>query len=128
MKNVDMKVIKHGIDIYQNYFPERMNRCYVIGLPPALLGVWSLIEKMMDQRSRERMNLMNKPTKLLKLLDKQFVPETFGGECKLSHEPMMQIYERLVTNAGQEGTNLEKGKDAVEGEVPVQERETKEEK
>jgi hypothetical protein len=40
MDNIDMKLIKRGIEIYQDYFPERMGVCYVIGLPGGFIGLW----------------------------------------------------------------------------------------
>eukprot|EP01127_Copromyxa_protea_P021869 TRINITY_DN763_c0_g1_i1.p1 TRINITY_DN763_c0_g1~~TRINITY_DN763_c0_g1_i1.p1 ORF type:complete len:438 (-),score=135.02 TRINITY_DN763_c0_g1_i1:6-1253(-) len=106
MKNVDMKFIKHAIDVYQEYFPERLHSCYVVGLPAALLGIWSVIEKMIDSRTRERIHLLKK-SEMHKLSDEfgeEIIPACLGGKAELVHDRLWELYLKSSTTEKEDGT------------------------
>jgi len=83
MKNVDMKLMSVGIDYYQgplsvvnsrislflshfsfaisiDFFPERLHACYVFGLPHAMIGFWGVLQKLMDERTRQKIQLLKR--------------------------------------------------------------------
>jgi hypothetical protein len=80
-KNVDRKLIKNGITIYQDYFPERLHTCYVYGLPNSFSSLWSMIEKLLDERTRGKVVLLKKSQhkEVFNKYPKELLPVELGG-------------------------------------------------
>jgi len=95
MKNVDIKFIKKGIAVYQDYFPERLRRAYVVGLPPAFHWVWEIVEKLLDERTKQRLLVLkeNELGRLVKDFSPDLVPEELGGTWKPNHTFLKELGE-----------------------------------
>jgi len=96
MKNIEMKLISTGIDYYQNYFPERMKACYVFGLPTPLLGIWSIIQKLMDERTRNKIQLLKRAdvAQMFPVVPKELTPVELRGElAELNHDAVIKAHE-----------------------------------
>lgn len=88
---MDMKLIKRGIEIYQgktnfnieaicfltlkDYYPERLETAYVIGLPSSLVGIWYAIENLFDDRTRKRIKVLKDDQPLTELFVPHLLPK-----------------------------------------------------
>eukprot|EP01128_Nolandella_sp_AFSM9_P012078 TRINITY_DN893_c2_g1_i5.p1 TRINITY_DN893_c2_g1~~TRINITY_DN893_c2_g1_i5.p1 ORF type:complete len:475 (-),score=139.03 TRINITY_DN893_c2_g1_i5:68-1492(-) len=81
MKNFDLKITGIGIEYYQNYFPERLKVAYVIGLPTPLIGMYKVIEKLMDERTRRKIKFlkMSEASVLQDEYPLELIPSDLGG-------------------------------------------------
>jgi len=106
LRNVDRKLIKAGITIYQDYFPERLHSCYVYGLPPALTTIWSFVEKLLDDRTRGKIILLKKTQhkEVFSKFPKELLPPELGGTNetidKYSRDLVMAMHENRFTEFG----------------------------
>jgi len=89
--NIDMKLIKKGIEVYQDFFPERLDRCFVIGLPSTLVGLWYVIENLFDDRTRKRIKVLKDDETLPDLFIPHLLPKECGGTQELSHDEFRKI-------------------------------------
>jgi len=89
MENIDMKLIKRGIEIYQDYYPERLDVCYVLGLPSAFIGLWSIIENLLDERTRKRVIILKENQKISDYYLAENLPKELGGTKELNHEEFL---------------------------------------
>jgi len=81
-KHVDRKLLQAGIQVIQDCFPERLYQCYIYGLPPALVSIWSFVEKLLDERTRGKLILLKKSQfedVFINKFPKELIPTELGG-------------------------------------------------
>jgi len=95
MKNLDLKLMQKAVRIYEDYFPEKLGKAYIIGMTPALIKVWEIVQKTLDTRNRDRFVLLKDSEfeVLQETYGSRFLPCEIGGECL---EPTLDNIEQLV--------------------------------
>jgi len=92
--NTDLSLAKKLTPLYQDYFPERLRRAWVIGLGSALEGIWELVKSNLDPRTQNRIMVVKKEDehKILAEYGKELTPVELGG----TWEPNQKILSELV--------------------------------
>eukprot|EP01110_Echinostelium_bisporum_P013814 TRINITY_DN996_c0_g1_i1.p1 TRINITY_DN996_c0_g1~~TRINITY_DN996_c0_g1_i1.p1 ORF type:complete len:266 (+),score=60.68 TRINITY_DN996_c0_g1_i1:119-916(+) len=71
--------------IGQNYYPERLGKLVVVNAPRAFPMAWSFISPFLDEKTKKKIEIhsstKSSSAALAELIDKEFIPKEFGGEC-----------------------------------------------
>ena len=67
--------------IAQDYYPEQLGCMFIINAPALFTGVWSLVKGWLDERTRQKINIVGKDykSKLLQYCDEDQLPTFLGG-------------------------------------------------
>jgi len=101
-KNVDRKLIQAGIGLIQDCYPERLCRCYIYGMPPALVSIWNFVEKLLDERTRGKLILLKKShhEDIFAQYPKELIPSELGGTndkvVENSKKMLIQLHEKRL--------------------------------
>ncbi|KAI9206529.1 CRAL-TRIO domain-containing protein [Polychytrium aggregatum] len=70
-----------------NYYPERLERLFVVNTPSFFSRAWMLIKIWLDKNTLEKIQIIHDDGRdvLLKYIDAENLPEFMGGKCTCSH-------------------------------------------
>jgi len=105
MSNADMKLISSGLEFYQNYFPERMRACFVVGLPTLMVGLWNLMKRLIDERTQKKIQLLydSDTAQIFPVIPEDLVPAEVGGKHKeLTHDVVLRLHEAMLKRRAEE--------------------------
>jgi hypothetical protein len=101
----DVGAIRMGMSIIrmiEKYFPERLEKCYVINAPPVLFHLWnSIVKNMLDKKTAEKFCIvkgMDKSCKLMQeLMPVECLLKEYGGMLEHIHDamPEKELYEHI---------------------------------
>lgn len=97
-KNFSLPIFKVVISILQDFYPERLGRCYVVSTPMLFRSGWGLVRPLLDERTRLKIHILGSNFRpILDDVAAESLEEKYGGE----HEPYPErdaivapIYER----------------------------------
>lgn len=71
MKPSLFDLIKKGTKIMQDNYPENLGKMMVVNSPWAFTGVWAIVKNFVDEKTREKINIVGGgyKEKLLELVD-----------------------------------------------------------
>lgn len=71
------------LDTVQNYYPECLEKVYLVNVPLSYYLFWNLIKGFVDARTRSKIQILrhNYRSELLKVIDEENLPLEFGGRC-----------------------------------------------
>jgi hypothetical protein len=78
--------LKIAANIAQNYYPEMLGNMVLINASWAFSAVWSVVKAFLDEKTTSKILVERSSylTKLLEFIDKENLPDFFGGTCKCS--------------------------------------------
>jgi len=79
-----MGFLKIASNIAQNYYPEMLGNMMLINTTFFFKAIWTIVKVFIDEKTRAKI-IVEKSSyqkKLLEFVDKENLPEMFGGECK----------------------------------------------
>ncbi|KAI8340691.1 CRAL-TRIO domain-containing protein [Chlamydoabsidia padenii] len=81
--------LKQVADYVQSYYPETLNRLFVVNAPSAFLVMWKIVKPWLNEKTLDKVQILGKdyPTELLKYIDREALPSFLGGDCTCSHMP-----------------------------------------
>jgi len=78
-KNLDYELLKIMLEIFQNYWPERLNLAVVINAPKLYDVVWKLVKKMIDPETTKKV-IFTTAKDIHQQLPREILPPQYGGE------------------------------------------------
>ncbi len=76
--------VKSASAIYQNYYPERLGKLYMINAPWGFSGAFGFVKGFLDPVTVEKIHILGSDylPKLLEQVPKENLPKLFGGDCE----------------------------------------------
>ncbi|KAI9244375.1 CRAL-TRIO domain-containing protein [Phascolomyces articulosus] len=92
--------IKAVSDTDQKYYPETLNKLYLINAPSAFVMVWKIVKGWLDPGTLEKIQILGKDFKdvLLKQIPPGNLPTFLGGQCTCSHMPGGCVPSQILKN------------------------------
>ncbi|ORY93270.1 CRAL-TRIO domain-containing protein [Syncephalastrum racemosum] len=107
-----LQYLKVVADIIQHYYPETLNKLFVVNAPHAFVTIWHVIRRWLEPRTIEKVCIVSKhatAATLLEDIDAENLPDFLGGKCTCSHieggcVPSIALgtVPRLEANSGNE--------------------------
>ena len=101
----DVGAIRMGLSIIrmiEKYFPERLEKCYVINAPSVLFHLWNTIVKtMLDKKTAEKFCIIKGKDKscelMQELMPRDSLLKEYGGVLEHIHDaaPEKELYEHV---------------------------------
>lgn len=83
LRNSDLAFVRKGIEILQNYYPERAGTIFVVNPPTYVWALWHIVKNLLSEQTHSKIHFV-KQESLLECFNKEDLNETLGGE---KHEP-----------------------------------------
>ena len=81
---VDLKLAKELLGLLEKYYPERLERVYVINHSWMLSLVWAVIEPLLDPDTRRKVMFVRKNDTLKTFFSEEHLLEAHGGHSEFS--------------------------------------------
>ncbi|XP_020248714.1 CRAL-TRIO domain-containing protein YKL091C-like [Asparagus officinalis] len=84
--NCDIRGCLAGLEIMQNYYPERLGKVFVIHVPYLFMKAWKIIYPFIDNKTRKKFVFVedkNLKSTLLGDIEENQLPEIYGGKLQL---------------------------------------------
>ncbi|KAG0498488.1 hypothetical protein HPP92_003179 [Vanilla planifolia] len=84
--NCDIRGYLACLEIVQSYYPERLEKAYLIHVPYLFMKAWRIIFPFIDKRTRSKYIFVDDKdirSTLLQEIDENQLPEMYGGKLKL---------------------------------------------
>ncbi|XP_071735764.1 CRAL-TRIO domain-containing protein YKL091C-like [Rutidosis leptorrhynchoides] len=85
-KNVDARGLISGFQFLQAYYPERLERLYVLNMPSFFVSVWKMISYFLEKATLDKIVIVTNEEQRKRFvmeIGTEALPEEFGGEAKL---------------------------------------------
>jgi len=81
-KNIDLSHTFNMINVFQNYYPERLGICFIINAPWFFGTIWKIIKPWLDKNTASKIFFLDADYKerFKELMDEQFIPPEHGGK------------------------------------------------
>ncbi|CDH50451.1 sec14 cytosolic [Lichtheimia corymbifera JMRC:FSU:9682] len=92
--------IKAISDTDQKYYPETLNKLYLVNAPSAFVMVWKIVKAWLDPGTIEKIQILGKDFKdvLLQQIPAENLPSFLGGDCTCSHMPGGCVPSQILKN------------------------------
>ena len=79
-----MGFLKLASNVSQNYYPEMLGNMMLINTTFFFKAIWLMVKHFVDEKTRTKIIVERSSylKKLLEFVDKENIPEMFGGDCK----------------------------------------------
>ncbi|KAI4373224.1 hypothetical protein MLD38_011374 [Melastoma candidum] len=84
-KNVDPRGLITGFQFLQSYYPEHLDRCYIVHMPVFFISVWKFVSRFLDKATLEKIVILTTEEEHEDLVEQigDVLPEEYGGKAKL---------------------------------------------
>ncbi|GAB2226693.1 hypothetical protein Droror1_Dr00022512 [Drosera rotundifolia] len=85
-KNFDAQALITGFQLLQNYYPERLAKCYIVDMPRVFVGMWRMVSYFLDKATKEKITFVsneNERKEMIKQVGEDVVPKLYGGKAEL---------------------------------------------
>ncbi|OAY83702.1 SEC14 cytosolic factor [Ananas comosus] len=98
LKNLDANGFLIGFQYLQSYYPEQLEKLYILSMPWIFIGIWKMISAFLEKAILEKVVIVNNDAQkkeMIKEIGEEALPEDYGGlaqltpiqDVKLSHWP-----------------------------------------
>merc|ERR1719387_1920559 len=102
------------VDIFQNQYPERLRKCYVINANAMFWATWRIIEPFVAQRTRNKVVWEPEADDLLEEIAPETLMEAYGGD-RSEDFPIPGVEELEEAEAKEENRSAKGKKGGVQG-------------
>lgn len=81
--DVSKESMKKFMPILNEYYPETLKSFYVMGANVLYRAMWKVVSVFISKRTEEKINLLEEPEKILEFVDKEKLPDVYGGSLKI---------------------------------------------
>ncbi|GMI95413.1 hypothetical protein like AT1G01630 [Hibiscus trionum] len=84
--NFDIRAYLAALSLVQDYFPERLEKLFIVHAPYIFTAAWKIVYPFIDMKTRNKIVFVeNKKLKstLLEEIEESQLPETYGGQLPL---------------------------------------------
>ncbi|XP_020232659.1 CRAL-TRIO domain-containing protein YKL091C [Cajanus cajan] len=85
-KNVDARGLITGFQFLQDYYPERLAKCYILHMPWFFVAVWKLVSRFLEKATLEKVVIVTNEDEtraFIREVGEEVLPEEYGGKAKL---------------------------------------------
>ncbi|KAL9324884.1 hypothetical protein ACSQ67_005529 [Phaseolus vulgaris] len=85
-KNIDARGLITGFQFLQNYYPERLAKCYILHMPWFFVSVWKLVSRFLEKATLEKIVIVtneDERREFIREVGEEVLPELYGGKAKL---------------------------------------------
>jgi hypothetical protein len=127
-RNIDSKLEDRVINILQNYYPERLGKCFMVRGGWFFSMVWTMFKGFFDKRTLSKFVFIRKEVEkgLLEYFDRQNIPEEFRDS--IAPEETEEVTEEVTEEEkkdAEERLAEEMEKEHISGENEEEEGEEK---
>ncbi|RZC58008.1 hypothetical protein C5167_005290 [Papaver somniferum] len=87
-RNVDPRALITGFQFLQNYYPERLAKCYIISMPWFFVSVWKMVSVFLEKTTLEKIVIVGNDEEerksFINEIGEDTLPEEYGGLAKLT--------------------------------------------
>ncbi|KAI3889621.1 hypothetical protein MKX03_007643 [Papaver bracteatum] len=87
-RNVDPRALITGFHFLQNYYPERLAKCYLISMPWFFVSVWKMVSVFLEKTTLEKIVIVGNDEEerksFINEIGEDILPEEYGGSAKLA--------------------------------------------
>lgn len=86
-KNVDIRAFVTGFQLVQSYYPERLEKCFLLNMPWFFVSVWKMLSRFLDKATSEKMKIVSSKAEKEEFTNEvgaTILPEMCGGNSKLT--------------------------------------------
>ncbi|KAI8342911.1 CRAL-TRIO domain-containing protein [Chlamydoabsidia padenii] len=96
-----INLIRTISDVDQKYYPETLNRLFLVNAPTAFVYVWKIVKAWLDPGTIDKIQILGKDykTELLNHISAENLPEFLGGSCTCDHMPGGCVPSQVLKNA-----------------------------
>ncbi|KAI7899977.1 CRAL-TRIO domain-containing protein [Cokeromyces recurvatus] len=96
-----LNFIRAIADVDQKYYPETLNKFYLVNAPSAFVYVWKIVKGWLDPGTIAKIQIIGSDFKepLLKQIAPENLPSFLGGECKCEHMEGGCVPSQVLKNA-----------------------------
>ncbi|KAI9267774.1 CRAL-TRIO domain-containing protein [Helicostylum pulchrum] len=96
-----LQFIRAIADCDQKYYPETLNKFFLVNAPGAFVYVWKIVKAWLDPGTIAKIQIMGADSKesLLKQIAPENLPSFLGGECTCSHMDGGCVPSQVLKNA-----------------------------
>ena len=84
--DIDLKLAKRVLSMLEKYYPERLERVYVINHSWMLSLVWTVIEPLLDPETRRKIMFIRKNETLKTFFSGEYLLEEHGGSSEFNFD------------------------------------------
>ncbi|XP_057777598.1 sec14 cytosolic factor-like [Salvia miltiorrhiza] len=84
-KNIDIRGMITGFQFLQDYYPERLSKCFLLNMPGFFVRVWRLISRFLEKATLEKIVIVSNEEErraLIREVGADVLPEEYGGQAK----------------------------------------------
>ncbi|ORZ02235.1 CRAL-TRIO domain-containing protein [Syncephalastrum racemosum] len=95
-----LQYIRAISDTDQKYYPETLNRLFLVNAPSAFVMVWKIVKGWLDPGTIDKIQILGKDYKevLLQHIAAENLPDFLGGTCTCSHMPGGCVPSQILKN------------------------------
>jgi hypothetical protein len=81
-------LVRSSFQISQDYYPETMGRLLVVNAPSSFTAIWTVVKPWLAKETVKKIDILgsNYKSVLLDVVEKDNLPEQFGGKCNCAGE------------------------------------------
>ncbi|KAG6399074.1 hypothetical protein SASPL_140548 [Salvia splendens] len=86
-KNIDIRGLITGFQFLQDYYPERLSKCYLLNMPGFFVRVWRLVSRFLEKATLEKIVIVSNEEErraLIREVGVDALPEEYGGRAKFT--------------------------------------------
>lgn len=87
ISQVDLVLLKEGINILQNYYPERLGALFLVNYPWAVYGLWRMVKPLLDSHTADKIIFLDSLKKLHEHIPTSNLPSSLGGTSTFVFTP-----------------------------------------
>ncbi|KAL1568637.1 sec14 cytosolic factor-like [Salvia divinorum] len=84
-KNIDIRGMITGFQFLQDYYPERLSKCFLLNMPGFFVRVWRLISRFLEKVTLEKIVIVSNEEErraLIREVGVAVLPEEYGGRAR----------------------------------------------
>ncbi|XP_010496570.1 PREDICTED: CRAL-TRIO domain-containing protein YKL091C [Camelina sativa] len=86
-KNLDARGLITAFQFLQSYYPERLEKCYILHMPGFFVTVWKFVCRFLEKATQEKIVIVTSGEEQRKFEEEigvEALPEEYGGQAKLT--------------------------------------------
>ncbi|CAN6479819.1 unnamed protein product [Victoria cruziana] len=84
--NIDVRSLTTGLQIQQDYYPDRLQKVFIVGMPLFFVGVWKFVSSLLNKATLDKVQIVKSKEEraaMLKEIGEETLPAEYGGRAKL---------------------------------------------
>lgn len=82
IKNSDRELEKRIFTLFQNYYPERLHKAYIVNAPSFFTVAWKILKNLLSPETVEKFKFLSKPDELQNYFESYQLSSKYGGTSR----------------------------------------------